>query len=72
MEIACADCGCIIERGIVLVRCGNPDCCCRDLPDGANLGSAACVAWFSPSSVLFVLAAMVTTAAEAAEKAARA
>ena len=34
VEIACADCGCVVDRGVVLVRCGDPDCCCRDLPDG--------------------------------------
>jgi len=34
VEIACADCGCIVDRGAVLVRCGDPNCCCRDLPDG--------------------------------------
>jgi len=33
VEIACADCGCIIDRGVVVVPCGNRDCCCRDLPD---------------------------------------
>lgn len=33
MQITCADCGCLVDRGIVLVRCGKPDCCCRDLPD---------------------------------------
>jgi hypothetical protein len=32
-EIACAECGCIVDRGVVLVRCGQVECCCRDLPD---------------------------------------
>ena len=29
--MTCADCGCIVNRGIRLVTCGD-DCCCRDLP----------------------------------------
>jgi hypothetical protein len=33
VEIVCADCGCVVDRGVVLVRCGNAECCCRDLPD---------------------------------------
>jgi hypothetical protein len=33
VAITCADCGCVVERGVVLVRCADPECCCRDLPD---------------------------------------
>jgi hypothetical protein len=33
MEIRCADCGCLVHRGEVIERCGDPDCCCKDLPD---------------------------------------
>jgi len=33
VEIACADCGCLVDRGVVLVRCGDPECCCRELPE---------------------------------------
>ena len=29
----CAECGCMVDAGRVVERCGNPDCCCRDLPD---------------------------------------
>jgi hypothetical protein len=33
MEITCADCGCLVERGIVIVPCDqHPDCCCGALP----------------------------------------
>jgi hypothetical protein len=32
MEIACADCGCIVDSGVVLVPCGKVDCCCKHLP----------------------------------------
>ena len=29
----CAECGCLVDAGRVVERCGNPACCCRDLPD---------------------------------------
>jgi hypothetical protein len=29
----CAGCGCLVERGEVVERCDDPDCCCKDLPD---------------------------------------
>ena len=33
MEIACADCGCLVDRGVIVRTCDkHPDCCCRDLP----------------------------------------
>jgi hypothetical protein len=32
VEIACADCGCLVDRGVVIKPCAiYPDCCCRDL-----------------------------------------
>jgi hypothetical protein len=32
MEIACADCGCVVDRGVVVAPCPrNPDCCCQGL-----------------------------------------
>jgi hypothetical protein len=33
VQISCADCGCIVDRGVVRARCADPGCCCRDLPD---------------------------------------
>lgn len=33
VEMRCADCGCLIDRGEVVERCADPDCCCKDLPD---------------------------------------
>lgn len=33
MEMRCADCGCLVDRGEVVERCGEPDCCCTNLPD---------------------------------------
>jgi hypothetical protein len=33
MEILCAECGCLVERGFVVMRCGTSDCCCAHLPD---------------------------------------
>ena len=38
VEIRGADCGCLVERGVVVERCENPDCCCRDLPDKRQPG----------------------------------
>ena len=37
MEIACAECGCLVERGLIIKPCDEyPDCCCTDLPLGAR------------------------------------
>lgn len=33
MDMRCADCGCLVDRGGVVDRCGDPECCCKDLPD---------------------------------------
>jgi hypothetical protein len=32
MEIMCAECGCVVDRGTVVERCEDPDCCCAHLP----------------------------------------
>src|SRR5437867_907821 len=32
VEIYCADCGCLVERGVRVVPCGTAGCCCLDLP----------------------------------------
>ena len=33
MEITCADCGCLVDRGVVIVACAAyPNCCCTELP----------------------------------------
>jgi hypothetical protein len=33
MEITCAGCGCLVDRGVIVQRCAShPDCCCRGLP----------------------------------------
>jgi len=33
MEITCADCGCLFDRGVIIWRCDkHRDCCCDDLP----------------------------------------
>jgi hypothetical protein len=32
MEITCADCGCLVDRGVIIQRCEtHPDCCCHEL-----------------------------------------
>jgi hypothetical protein len=36
MKIECAECGCLVDRGVVVRRCDRPDCCCADLPDGSG------------------------------------
>jgi len=32
MEIECAECGCLVDKGVRIKPCGRPDCCCRHLP----------------------------------------
>ena len=32
MEMYCADCGCLVERGVRIVPCNTAECCCLDLP----------------------------------------
>ena len=32
VELACADCGCLVDTGVVLIPCSRPDCCCIHLP----------------------------------------
>jgi SnoaL-like domain len=32
MELYCAGCGCIVERGVRVVPCNSAHCCCVDLP----------------------------------------
>jgi SnoaL-like domain len=32
VEIYCADCGCLVERGVRVVPCNSAECCCVDLP----------------------------------------
>jgi hypothetical protein len=32
VEIECADCGCLVERGVIVTACvGYPSCCCGSL-----------------------------------------
>ena len=33
MKVACPECGCVVDEGVVIVPCADyPDCCCGDLP----------------------------------------
>ena len=33
MEMGCAECGCVVDRGVIVRACKrHPDCCCRDVP----------------------------------------
>lgn len=32
MRFECADCGCIVDRGVVVAPCGRTECCCLALP----------------------------------------
>jgi hypothetical protein len=35
MEITCAECGCLVDHGVVVKRCEDyPNCCCQHLPVG--------------------------------------
>jgi len=37
MEMTCADCGCLVERGVVVEVCDrHPACCCAELPRRAS------------------------------------
>jgi hypothetical protein len=32
MELTCANCGCRVDRGVLVTPCDRyPDCCCADL-----------------------------------------
>ena len=39
--MTCADCGCVVDRGVRLSTCGNPACCCRALPRREELDAMA-------------------------------
>jgi hypothetical protein len=41
MELRCADCGCLVDRGVRVETCGNADCCCTDLPRRSDLEATA-------------------------------
>jgi hypothetical protein len=32
MEMLCAGCGCLVERGVRVVVCDDPNCCCQQVP----------------------------------------
>jgi hypothetical protein len=32
VKMACADCGCIVDGGVRVATCSDPNCCCRDVP----------------------------------------
>jgi len=36
MQVECAECGCVVDRGVVVRRCDQDGCCCADLPDRAD------------------------------------
>lgn len=42
MEITCAECGCIVDSGVIVVACAtHPGCCCGSLPQ-RHSASVAC------------------------------
>jgi len=41
MELYCADCGCLVERGIRVTPCGTSDCCCLHLPVRGSIDAIA-------------------------------
>lgn len=42
MEMACADCGCVVEHGVRVRTCGNASCCCIHVPvDAADPDATA-------------------------------
>lgn len=36
VEMSCADCGCLVERGVRISLCGKPECCCLEFPTRAS------------------------------------
>ncbi len=32
VELACAECGCVVDAGVRIVVCNDRGCCCADLP----------------------------------------
>jgi|GEM_PF-2069494 hypothetical protein len=43
MAIRCAECGCVVDRGVRITPCGDPECCCKELPvrgSGKDQGQA--------------------------------
>ena len=32
VKIRCAECGCVVDRGVRVTPCGDPECCCKELP----------------------------------------
>jgi SnoaL-like domain len=41
MEMYCADCGCLVERGVRLIPCDASECCCVDLPSADPMETIA-------------------------------
>lgn len=40
MDMGCAECGCVVNRGVIVGACDRyPECCCRDL--SVKTGSGA-------------------------------
>ena len=40
MRMGCAECGCVVDRGVRLVACADLTCCCAQLPDEAMVALA--------------------------------
>lgn len=36
VQILCAGCGCLVDAGVRIAACGDPECCCRGLPQRAG------------------------------------
>lgn len=41
MVMSCADCGCLVERGVRVTSCDRPTCCCSELPTREALDEMA-------------------------------
>lgn len=40
MEMGCAECGCVVNRGVIVGACDRyPECCCQDLSLKENGGN---------------------------------
>jgi hypothetical protein len=47
MRIECAECGCLVDHGVVVEPCHGSECCCLELPRAveAKRDAAAAEQW---------------------------
>jgi hypothetical protein len=63
MTMGCADCGCLVDHGIRIEVCGDPSCCCRELPIATDETTAEVGAAAPDAALADVLPAVLRTSA---------